>query len=132
MTDPISDLLARIRNAQTARHESLTVPHSILKLGIVKLLSQEGFVGPFQVTEGKEGGRKEIRIALRYIASKEPMISSLTRTSRPGRRVYVSFRNLKPVRNGIGVAVLSTPKGILTDRQAKEMKLGGEILFTVW
>lgn len=130
ITDPVSDLLARIRNAQTARHEAAKVPYSGLKFSIVKLLSEEGYIGPFQVTGG-EGKGKEIQFTLRY-AAREPLISSLVRRSRPGRRVYLGSRDIRPVRNGFGVAVLSTPKGILTDRQAREQKVGGELLFTVW
>lgn len=131
MTDPIADLLARIRNGLTARHESVFVPFSDLKLGIIKVLSEEGFVGSFQVLE-KEKGRKEIRVSLRYTSTREPVISSLMRRSRPGRRLYFGFKELRPIRSGIGVAVLSTPRGILTDRQAREQKVGGELLCTVW
>ena len=130
-TDPIADLLTRIRNAQTARHETTSVPHSRLKQDMIKLLYEEGYIGPYRVLE-KENGRKEIEITLRYSSKKEPLIGSLRRSSRPGRRYYLGYRALKPVRNGIGLAILSTPKGLLTDRQAREEKVGGELLCTIW
>lgn len=131
MTDPIADLLARIRNAQTARHDSLIVPHSKLKLGIVKVLYEEGFIGSYGMVEG-EGGRKSLQITLRYDANRRPIIAELARQSRPGRRFYAGYRGIRPVRNGMGTAILSTPKGILTDRQAREEKVGGELLCRVW
>lgn len=131
MTDPIADLLTRIRNAQTAKHESLEVPYSQMKLGVVKALYEEGFIGPYGVVDGDKV-RKLIRINLRYDSSRKPLIAELIRESRPGRRSYIGYRNLRPVRNGIGVAILSTPKGILTDRQAREEKVGGEILCRIW
>jgi small subunit ribosomal protein S8 len=131
MTDPIADLLARIRNAQTARHDSLSVPHSKMKAGIVKVLYEEGFVGPFKVVEN-ESGRKEIQMTIRYIKGKEPLIAGMVRSSRSGRRYYVGYRDIRPVLNGIGISILSTPKGILTDRQAKEEKVGGELLCKIW
>ena len=131
MTDPIADLLTRIRNAQTAKLDSLAVPHSKMKLGIVKVLYEEGFVGAYKASE-KESGKKLIEISLRYAAGKLPIISQISRKSRPGRRFYVPCREIRPVRNGMGIAILSTPKGILTDRQAREEKVGGELLCTVW
>ena len=130
-TDPIADLLTRIRTAQTARHETTSVPHSRLKQDMIKLLYEEGYISPYRVLE-KENGRKEIEITLRYSSKKEPLIGSLRRSSRPGRRYYLGYRALKPVRNGIGLAILSTPKGLLTDRQAREEKVGGELLCTIW
>ncbi len=131
MTDPIADLLTRIRNAQTARHEVVSVPYSRLKQGIVKALYEEGFIGPFRVGEDSAGG-KALQITLRYITGREPLISNIMRKSRPGRRYYIGYQEIKPVRNGFGVAILSTPKGVLTDRQAREEKVGGEVLCTVW
>lgn len=130
MTDPIADLLARIRNAQTAKHDTVVVPHSKVRQGIVKILYEEGFIGPFKVAG--EGTKKEIEMTLRYAPGKKSLISSMIRESRPGRRHYLGYREIRPVRNGIGLAVLSTPKGILTDRQAREEKVGGELLFTIW
>lgn len=131
MTDPIADLLARIRNALQAKHEALVVPFSRLNFEVARVLSQEGYIGSIrEFKEEKE--RKQIQISLRYTPAREPIISSLVRMSRPGRRLYVGFRQLKPIRNGMGVVVLSTPRGILTDREAREKKVGGEILLKVW
>lgn len=131
ITDPIADLLTCIRNALTAKHDSVAVPHSKLRLGLVKVLYEEGYVGSYRVTEG-EGGRKSIQVTLRYSGKRQSVISTLIRTSKPGRRVYVGYKEIKPVRNGLGIAILSTPKGILTDRQAREEKVGGELLCRVW
>ena len=131
VTDPIADLLTRIRNAQIAKHDLVCMPHSRLRHGLVKVLHEEGYVGPFRVVEG-ELGRKNIEIKLRYIDKKKPIMTHLARASRPGRRVYIGYKDLKPVRSGLGMAVLSTPKGILTDRQAREEKVGGELLCRIW
>lgn len=132
MTDPIADLLTRIRNALKARHEQVNVPHSGLKLEIVRLFYQEGFVSGYKVVEAKTGGSKEIEVTLKYSRDKKPVISFLRRFSRPGLRVYYGYRDLKLVRNGMGFVVLSTPQGVLTDAQAREQKIGGEPLCTVW
>lgn len=129
MTDPISDLLARIRNAQIARHASVKVPFSKIKLGIVKILHDEGFVGSYKTLEGS---RKEIELSIRYTNKQEPIISNLKRVSRPGRRIYTGYEDLKSVRSGLGIAILSTPKGIITDKQARQDKVGGELLCTIW
>lgn len=131
MTDPIADLLARIRNAQTAKHDTVSIPHSKLKAGLIKVLHEEGYVGPFRFVEG-EGGRKKIEVTLRYTGKKQAVLTHLDRASRPGRRYYVGYKDLKPVRSGLGMAILSTPKGILTDRQAREEKVGGEVLCRIW
>ncbi len=131
MTDPIADLLTRIRNAQTARLDTVLVPFSKLKQGLVKVLYEEGYVGPYRVIEG-EGGRKSLSISVRYTGKKQALISGLVRGSKPGRRFYVGYRKIRPVRSGFGLSILSTPKGILTDRQAKEEKVGGELLCSVW
>ncbi len=130
-TDPISDLLTRIRNGQQARHETVTVPHSKMKAGLVKVLYEEGYVGPFKVVE-KEEGRKSLVVTLRYSAKREPMIEAIIRSSRPGRRYYLGYKDIRPVRNGVGISILSTPKGLLTDRQAREEKVGGEVLCRIW
>ena len=131
MTDPIADLLTRIRNAQMAKHETTSVPYSRLKQEIIKVLHEEGFIGAYRVVE--EEGRKEIHMILRYHQkTNAPLISGITRKSRPGRRYYVNYREIRPVLNGIGVSILSTPKGILTDRKAREEKVGGELLCSLW
>ncbi len=130
VTDPVADLLARIRNAQTAKHESVSIPHSKLKQGLIKVLHDEGYLGSFRVVE--EGSRKKIHVTLRYVGKKQLVLTHLDRTSKPGRRIYVGYKDLKPIRSGLGMAILSTPKGILTDRQAKDEKVGGELLCRIW
>lgn len=131
VTDPIADLLTRIRNAQIAKHDVVSVPYSKLKHGLIKVLYDEGYVGPFRAVEG-DGGRKSLEIKLRYADKKQPILNCLDRVSKPGRRVYLGYNDLKPVRSGLGITVLSTPKGILTDRQAREEKVGGELLCRIW
>lgn len=130
MTDPIADLLTRIRNAQTSRHAEVRIPYSKLKHEIVKLLYQEGFVGAYRTLS--EAGKKLIEVSLRYVGKKEPTIIQLKRVSRPGRRVYSGSEEIPVVRNGMGVVILSTSKGILTGRQAKAEKVGGEVLCSIW
>lgn len=132
MTDPIADMLTRIRNAIHAKREVVEVPFSKLKMGMVKLLEREGYLQTSSVVE--DGNRGKILITLRYTPGKEKesVINFVRRISKPGRRVYVGYSEIKPILNGMGVAVLSTSKGLLTDKQAKEAKIGGEILFTIW
>ena len=131
MTDPISDLLSRIRNAQTARHATVKVPFSQVKIGIVKILHDEGFVGSYKVSD-EVGYKREIEISLRYSDKQEPIISNLKRVSRPGRRMYSGYQRLKSVRSGLGLGILSTSKGIITDKQARQDNVGGELLCTIW
>jgi small subunit ribosomal protein S8 len=130
LTDPISDLLTRIRNASAARKERVDVPWSKIKERIVGVLVEEGFLRDFAVVG--EGARKEIRIGLRYDAQRRPVITGITRVSRPSLRVYVGAASSPKVRRGLGVNVLSTPEGVLPDGQARARKLGGEILCSVW
>ena len=130
MTDPISDLLARIRNAQLAKHDRLDVPASRLKLEVVKLLKDEGFIKNFREVEDTPVGK--IRVFLRYSAEGMPAISHLEKISKPGRRVYRKAEDLKPVRNGLGIGIVSTSQGLLTDTQARERRVGGELLCEVW
>jgi small subunit ribosomal protein S8 len=130
MTDPIADLLSRIRNAQIAKHDRLDVPMSKLKLEVVKLLKEEGFVKNFREIEGVPVGT--LRIFLRYTQEGIPAISNLERISKPGRRVYRKADELQPVRNGLGIGIISTSQGLLTDAQARERRVGGEILCQVW
>ena len=130
-TDPISDLLARIRNAQMARHENVSIPHSKVKLGLIKVLYEEGYIGPYRVAEN-ESGRKEIVVTLRFVGKHQGLISGMVRESKPGRRYYIGYRKIKPVRSGMGLTILTTPKGILTDKQAREEKVGGEVLCRIW
>ena len=130
MTDPISDLLARIRNAQLAKHDRLDVPKSKLKIEVVKLLKEEGFIKNFREIEDPPAGK--LRIFLRYSAEGMPAISHLRKISKPGRRVYRKADDIPPVRNGLGIGIISTSQGLLTDAQARERRVGGELLCEVW
>ena len=130
MTDPISDLLSRIRNAHLAKHDRLDVPASKLKLEVCKLLKEEGFIKNFRVIEGTPAST--LRVFLRYSAEGVPVISHLERVSKPGRRVYKGADEIKPVRNGLGLGIISTSQGLLTDVQARERRVGGELLCEVW
>ena len=130
MTDPIADLLARIRNAGMARHQDLSCPSSKLKLAVSRVLQEHGYVENVHVVA--EGGHPTLRIALRYQGDGQPMIEGLRRVSRPSRRVYVGKDKVKKVRNGLGLSVLSTSRGILSDQDAREAEVGGEVLCEVW
>jgi small subunit ribosomal protein S8 len=128
MTDPVSDLLTRIRNASSARHETVDVPSSKMKLEIVRILKEEGYISGFtHVQDNKQG---TIRIQLKY-AGKNTVISSLERVSRPGCRVYVGKSDIPSVIGGLGICILSTSQGIFTGKQAQEKGLGGEVLCAV-
>lgn len=130
MTDPISDMLTRIRNATMVRHDRADVPASKMKLEIAKILKQEGFIRTFKLLE--EGPQGIIRIYLKYADDGEPAIHGMHRVSKPGRRVYRGVENLPKVRNGLGVAVISTNRGVLTDEQARGLQVGGEVLCELW
>jgi len=130
MTDPISDMLTRIRNATTVRHDRTDVPASKMKLEIAKILKQEGFIRTFKQLE--EGPQGLIRIYLKYAEDGESVIHGLRRVSTPGRRVYRAADDLPKVQNGLGVAVVSTNRGVLTDEQARGLGVGGEVLCEVW
>ena len=130
VTDPIGDMLTRIRNGAQARHAQVRCPSSRLKLGVARVLAQEGFLSEVRLEE--EAGRPTLVIELRYDADGASVIDGIRRVSRPGRRVYVGAREIPKVRNGLGVAVLSTPKGVLADRAAREAKVAGELLCEVW
>jgi len=129
MTDPVSDLLTRIRNASQARHATVDIPSSRLKLEITRILKDEGYVDNYHlVPDDKQG---IIRVQLRYTTGKSPVISSLDRISRPGCRVYARKTEIPSVLGGLGISILSTSQGILTGKQAQEKGLGGEVLCTV-
>ncbi len=130
MTDPIADMLTRIRNATMVRHDRTDVPASRLKLDIAKILKQEGFIRTFKVLE--EGPQGTLRIYLKYAEDGESVIHGMERVSKPGRRVYRGVEDLPRVRSGLGVAVVSTNRGILTDEQARSLSVGGEVLCRVW
>ncbi len=130
MTDPIADMLTRIRNGVSARHESVVMPTSKLKVAIAKVLKEEGFIRDFQVEA--EGPRAMLKIELSYTGRKEPVLSGIKRVSKPGLRVYVQKREIPRVLGGLGVAILSTPEGVMTGQVARQKSIGGEILCYVW
>jgi small subunit ribosomal protein S8 len=130
MTDPIADLLTRIRNASAVRHEKVAVPASNLKLRIVNLLREEGFIRNFKIV--KESPQDQIVIFLKYTPENSPVITGIERISKPGKRTYVKESGLPSVRSGLGIAILSTSRGVMTDRQARALKVGGEHICSVW
>jgi small subunit ribosomal protein S8 len=131
MTDPIADMLTRIRNANAAKHDTVDVPTSKMKEAIAKILLDEGYIKKYELVEN--GPAKDIRITLKYGADKnQKVISGLKRISRPGLRVYASVDNMPKVLGGLGIAIISTNKGILTDKQARRENVGGEVLAFVW
>ncbi|HEV3474808.1 MAG TPA: 30S ribosomal protein S8 [Actinomycetota bacterium] len=130
MTDPIADLITRIRNANTAYKDEVLVPASRLKEEIARLLAREGYVRGYRI-EGDEP-KKRIVVEMKYGPERERTITGLKRVSRPGRRVYADRRRLPRVMGGLGVTILSTPQGLMTDRQAARRGIGGEVLFQVW
>jgi small subunit ribosomal protein S8 len=130
ISDPIADMLTRIRNAAKARFNSVDVPGSKLKIEIAKILKEEGFIRNYKfLKDGKQG---ILRIYLKYGPGQSKIIYGLERISKPSRRVYVRCKDIKPVYNGMGVAILSTSKGIMTDKTARREKLGGEVLCNLW
>jgi len=130
MTDPLGDMLARIRNGALARHKEVALPHSKLKLAVARVLSDSGFVG--DVREDERAGLPVLVVGLRYGDDGRGVIDGLRRVSKPSRRVYVGKGEIPKIRNGLGIAVLSTSKGVLSDRGAREAEVGGEILCEVW
>ena len=130
ITDSIADLLTRIRNANTQKHESVEIPASNLKKAIVQILLDEGYIKSFTVTEdGKQG---VIKVVLKYTEDKAPVITGLRRVSKPGLRIYSDVENLPKVMKGLGIAIISTSKGVMTDRQARNENVGGEGLAYIW
>ncbi len=130
MTDPISDMLARIRNGALARHDRVEMPHSNLKKHIADVLKAEGYVDDVRESDGE--GKKTLTVVLRYGRGKDSAIDGVRRVSAPGRRVYVRYDRIPRVRSGMGISILSTSRGVMTDRQALEQKVGGELLCEVW
>lgn len=130
LTDPIADFLTRIRNANMAKHDSVEIPASNINKSLAEILKQEGFIKDYEVTEdGKQG---VIKVFLKYGPNGERVISGLKRISKPGLRNYVSADNLPKVLNGLGIAIVSTSAGILTDKEAREKHIGGEVIAYVW
>ena len=133
MTDPIADMLTRLRNANQAYHDSVAMPYSKLKAGVAEILQQEGYITSFAVQDPEEGEvQKTLTITLKYGRNRERSIAGVRRISKPGLRVYAKSTNLPRVLGGLGVAILSTSSGLLTDRQAKQQGVGGEVLAYVW
>ena len=130
ITDPVADMLTRIRNANTAKHESVDVPASNLKKAIAKILLDEGYIKSYEVVE--DGTQGVIRIQLKYLAGKEKVISGLRRVSKPGLRVYAGADELPRVLKGLGIAIISTSKGVMTYKAARARHVGGEVLAFVW
>ena len=130
ITDPIADLLTRIRNASQARHATVDVPASNMKKAIAQILVDEGYVTSYKVTEDDKQG--VITITLKYTDNMQPVITGLRRISKPGLRIYTSCEDMPKVLKGIGTAIVSTPKGVMTDKQARKENVGGEVLAFVW
>ncbi|MBR6458761.1 MAG: 30S ribosomal protein S8 [Actinomycetaceae bacterium] len=130
MTDPIADMLTRLRNANSAFHESVSMPYSKLKSHIAEILEREGYIESFNVEDAKVG--KTLTLTLKYGSNRERAIVGVRRVSKPGLRVYAKSTNLPQVLGGMGVAILSTSSGLLTDREAKDRGVGGEVLAYVW
>jgi small subunit ribosomal protein S8 len=130
MTDPIADMLARLRNANSAYHDTVSMPHSKIKGHIAEILSEQGYIASFDIADAEVG--KTLTLNLKYGPSRERSIAGLRRVSKPGLRVYAKSTNLPKVLGGLGIAILSTSTGLLTDRQAAKKGVGGEVLAYVW
>ncbi|MGE5620750.1 MAG: 30S ribosomal protein S8 [Sphingomonadaceae bacterium] len=133
LTDPIGDMLTRIRNATQARHDSVVVPLSREKLAVARVLKEEGFIRDFEMVREKNGkAARSFRIHLKYVGKKAPVLTGLKRVSKPGLRVYTGSKEIPNVYGGLGVAILSTPSGVMSGRKARQMNVGGEVLCYVW
>ena len=130
MTDPIADMLTRVRNANSAFHDSVSMPHSKLKIQIAEILKQQGYIASYDVTDGEKG--KVLNIELKYGPNRERSIAGVRRISKPGLRVYARSTGLPRVLGGLGIAIISTSSGLLTDRHANKRGVGGEVLAYVW
>jgi small subunit ribosomal protein S8 len=129
-TDPIADMLTRIRNSSLARHEFVQIPASKMKLSIAKILKEEGFITEYEVLRGKP--QRVLKVILRYDKNRKPLIAGLKRVSKPGIRVYVDSQNIPRIYGGLGISILSTSKGLMTGKEAWRNKIGGELLCNVW
>ena len=130
ITDPIADMLTRIRNANSARHDTVDVPASNMKKSIAQILLDEGYIKSYQIVD--DGTQGVIHITLKYVGKKEKVISGLRRVSKPGLRVYAGAEELPKVLKGLGIAIISTSKGVMTDKKAREAHVGGEVLAFIW
>jgi len=131
LTDPIADMLTRVRNANTARHDSVPIPASKMKIAIAKVLKEEGFINNYEVIKGNTPQRM-LNVRLKYTEKSQPVLSNLKRVSKPGLRVYCQRGEIPRVYGGLGIAIMSTPLGVLTGHQAWKNKVGGEVLCYVW
>lgn len=134
-TDPISDMLTRVRNAVMAGHSMVALPSSKIKVAIAKIMKEEGYISSYEVVDGKIPAQKVLRIRLKYVGERRerrPVITGLERISRPGRRVYTGKQEIPWVLSGMGIAIISTPKGVMTGQRARQMGVGGEVLCKVW
>jgi len=135
MTDPIADMLTRIRNALIVGHSSVAMPASKIKVAIAKILKEEGYISSYEVVDGAIPAQKVLRVRLKYVGERRErtaVITGLERVSRPGRRVYTSRQEIPWVLSGMGIAILSTPKGVMTGQRARQLGVGGEVLCKVW
>ncbi len=130
LTDPIADMLTRIRNASTAHHEFVDIPASKLKQNLAQILKQEGFIKDFEML--RDSRYPTLRLRLRYTGNREPVITGLRRVSKPGQRIYAKASEMPRVLGGLGIAIVSTPRGLMTERQARRSNVGGEVLCYVW
>lgn len=130
LTDPIADMLTRIRNANMAKHSSVVIPFSKIKESIANILKNEGYITDFEIKE-EENNKKNILVSLKYFEG-DAVIKGLRRISKPGRRVYSSLENLPKVLGGLGIAIVSTPKGVLTDKECRKHSVGGEVICYIW
>jgi small subunit ribosomal protein S8 len=135
VNDPIADMLTRIRNAVLSGHAQVAMPSSNIKIEIAKILKEEGFLDGYEVVEGEKASEKVLRLKIKYVGERrerKPVIAGLERVSKPGRRVYTRKQDIPWVLSGLGVAILSTPKGVMTGMRARQLNVGGEILCKVW
>ncbi len=132
MSDPIADMLTRLRNAVSSRHDAVLIPASKMKVAIAEVLKEEGFIKGFSVVEEAGKPRPDLKVELGYASRQQPLLNGLQRVSKPGLRVYVGRREVPRVYGGLGIAILSTPKGIMTGQEARRQQVGGELLCYVW
>ncbi|MCY4410506.1 MAG: 30S ribosomal protein S8 [Caldilineaceae bacterium] len=130
MTDPIADFLTRVRNSSNSRHRRAVMPSSRAKVALAKILAEEGFISGYSVTADK--ARPNLIIGMKYSDKGQPVISGIERVSRPGRRTYTGYRNIPLVRSGLGINIVSTPKGVMSGTQARRERVGGEIMCNIW
>jgi small subunit ribosomal protein S8 len=132
LTDPIGDMLTRIRNGLRARHDSVLVPISREKMAVARVLKDEGFIRDFEVVREKNARSRMMRVHLKYVGKREPVLSEIKRVSRPGLRVYSGAKSIPMIHGGLGTTVLSSPAGVMSGRRARQMNVGGEVLCYVW